>query len=341
MPLPQRIIVTRFSAMGDVAMVASVLKEFCRQYPSVEIIMVSRPFFSAFFDGIKNVKFHVFEPKTKHKGFLGLVRLKKELTEYNADAVADLHFNLRSRVLDVLFSLSGIKVKQLDKGRSEKKSLTRKENKVKHQLKLTVERYADVFRALGFPVELSHQLVSNLQDVPKVAFSMFGNLERKKIGIAAFAQHRYKILSQAKMEQMIDYLTHNGYDVLLFGGGKEEFQIAQNWTERFPNTYNTIGKFTLREELDIISNLNLMISMDSSGLHMASLMGVRCLSLWGATHPYAGFTGYGQQPEDCIQVEHPNRPSSVYGNTTCDCDGIEAIDLITPEMVIEKITAIR
>lgn len=341
MPLPQRIIVTRFSAMGDVAMVASVLKEFCRQYPSVEIIMVSRPFFSAFFDGIKNVKFHAFEPKTKHKGFLGLVRLKKELTEYNADAVADLHFNLRSRVLDVLFSLSGIKVKQLDKGRSEKKALTRKENKVKHQLKLTVERYADVFRALGFPVELSHQLVSNLQDVPKVAFSMFGNLERKKIGIAAFAQHRYKILSQVKIEQMIDYLTHNGYDVLLFGGGKEEFQIAQNWTERFPNTYNTIGKFTLRAELDIISNLNLMISMDSSGLHMASLMGVRCLSLWGATHPYAGFTGYGQQPEDCIQVEHPNRPSSVYGNTACDCDGIEAIDLITPEMVIEKITMIR
>jgi len=81
--------------------------------------------------------------------------------------------------------------------------------------------------------------------------------------------------------------------------------------------------------------------MDSSGLHMASLMGVRCLSLWGATHPYAGFTGYGQLPADCIQVEHPNRPSSVYGNKPCDCDGVEAINLITPEMVIEKITTIR
>lgn len=341
MPLPQRIIVTRFSAMGDVAMVASVLKEFCQRYPAVEIIMVSRQFFAPFFDGIKNVKFHPFEPKTVHKGFGGLVRLKKELAQYRADAVADLHFNLRSRVLDVLFSLTGLNVKQLNKGRPEKKALTRREDKVKRQLKLTVERYADVFRALGFHFELSHKLNSDLQDVPKAAFSMFGNFERKKIGIAAFAQHRYKIFSLAKMEQIIEHLTHHGYDVLLFGGGQEEFQITQNWTESFPNTYNTIGKFTLREELDIISNLDLMISMDSSGLHMASLMGVRCLSLWGATHPYAGFTGYGQQAEDCVQVEHPNRPSSVYGNKPCDCDGTEAIDLITPEMVIEKITAIR
>lgn len=341
MPLPQRIIVTRFSAMGDVAMVASVLKEFCQRYPAVEIIMVSRQFFAPFFDGIKNVKFHPFEPKTVHKGFWGLVRLKKELAQYGADAVADLHFNLRSRVLDVLFSLTGMNVKQLDKGRAEKKALTRKEHKIKRQLRLTVERYADVFRTLGFSIELSHQLTPNLQDVPKGAFSLFGNFERRKIGISPFAQHRYKIFSQHKMAQVIDHLTHNGYDVLLFGGGEEEFQIAQNWTERFPNTYNTIGKFTLREELDIISNLDLMISMDSSGLHMASLMGIRCLSLWGATHPYAGFTGYGQQAADCIQVEHPDRPSSVYGNIPCDCNGIEAIDLITPEMVIEKITAIR
>lgn len=340
MSLPQRIIVTRFSAMGDVAMVASVLKEFCIQYPDVEIIMVSKQFFAPFFDGIKNIRFHAIEPKTIHKGFFGLVRLKKELAQYGADAIADLHFNLRSRVIDLLFSLSGVKVKQLDKGREERKALTRENNKIKVPLKLTVERYADVFRALGFKFELSNKLASNLQDVPKAAFSMFASFDQKKIGIAPFAQHRYKIFPQTKMENVIDELTHNGYDVLLFGGGEQEFQIAQNWTERFPNTYNTIGKFSLREELDLISNLDLMISMDSSGLHMASLMGVRCLSLWGATHPYAGFTGYGQQLTDCIQVEHPNRPSSVYGNKPCDCDGIEAIDLITSEMVIEKIRAI-
>lgn len=337
MSLPQRIIVTRFSAMGDVAMVASVLREFCMQHPEQEIIMVSRSFFAPFFDGIKNLQFHAVDPKKVHKGLWGLLKLKRELDRYHANAVADLHFNLRSRVLDFLSWFSGMKVEQLDKGRKEKKALTRKHHKVKVPLKLTVERYADVFRALGFHFKLSHKLVPNLQDVPKAAFSMFGNIDRKKIGIAPFAQHRYKIFPQVKMEEVMDYLTHHGYDVLLFGGGNEEFQIAQQWTERFPNTYNTIGKFSLQEELDIISNLYVMISMDSSGLHMASLMGVRCLSLWGATHPDAGFVGYGQKLDDCIQVEHPNRPSSVYGNKPCDCDGVEAIDLITPEMVIRKI----
>jgi len=80
-----------------------------------------------------------------------------------------------------------------------------------------------------------------------------------------------------------------------------------------------------------------MLSMDSSGMHMSSLAGTRSLSIWGATHPYAGFIGYGQSNDDCIQVEHPNRPSSVYGNKPCNCDGIEAIDLVTVEMIIVKV----
>ena len=339
MPLPKRIIVTRFSAMGDVAMVASVLQEFCAQYPAVEIIMVSRAFFAPFFEGIRQVTFHAIEPKKAHKGLIGLVRLKKELSAYHADAVADLHFNLRSRILDLLFSLATIQVRQLDKERAEKKALTRKEHKVKVPLRPTVERYADVFRALGFKFELSNQLSNKLREIPQAASELLNNSDRKKIGIAPFAQHSYKILPQGKMELLIDRLSQLGYTILLFGGGDHEYQIAQQWSERFPNTHNTIGKFSLREELDLISNLDLMISMDSSGLHMASLMGTRCLSLWGATHPYAGFMGYGQQPDDCVQVEHPNRPSSVYGNRPCDCDGVEAIDLITPEMVIEKIIA--
>ncbi|MNR36882.1 hypothetical protein D3C85_1548570 [compost metagenome] len=73
---------------------------------------------------------------------------------------------------------------------------------------------------------------------------------------------------------------------------------------------------------------------------MASLMGVRCLSIWGATHPFAGFLGYGQMLSDCIQVEHPNRPNSVYGNKSCSCDGTEAIDLVSSEMVITSINQI-
>ncbi|UIR56310.1 glycosyltransferase family 9 protein [Sphingobacterium sp. SRCM116780] len=340
MKLPSKIIVTRFSAMGDVAMVASVLKDFVQQYPNVSIVMVSRPLFQAFFEGIPNVQFHPFYPKDKHKGLKGIIALKKELTVKQADAVADLHFNLRSRVLATLFRCSGLKVKQLDKGRKEKKALTRQQNRILKQLKPTVERYADVFRALGFEFELQEKLRPLRLPLPNLAYALFANDQSKKIGISPFAQHPYKVFPLGKMQDVMLYLSQNNYDIYIFGGGKIEQDQAEKWQSLSPNIHSTIGRFKLKEELAIISNLDLMISMDSSGMHLASLMGIRCLSIWGATHPFAGFLGYGQSIVDCVQVDHPHRPNSIYGNKPCDCDGKEAIDLVTSEMIISKINQI-
>jgi ADP-heptose:LPS heptosyltransferase len=119
----KRIVVTRFSAMGDVAMVASVLKELQNQHNDTEIIMVSRKLFAGFFDGIPRLRFHEFDPNVRHKGLSGLYRLFKELTAYRPTAIADLHNNLRSRVLDSLFILKGYSIQAQDKGRIEKWSL--------------------------------------------------------------------------------------------------------------------------------------------------------------------------------------------------------------------------
>lgn len=323
--------------MGDVAMVASVLKEFQQQHEDTEIIIVSRKLFSAFFERIPRVRFHILDPNYKHRGLTGLYLLFKELKEYKPDYIADLHNNLRSRVVGFFFKLAGFKVQVLDKGRQEKAALTRPKNKIKSPLTPTTERYAEVFRQLGFHLILSHKLQKDYRLIPTKLLGPLSS-DQKKIGIAPFAQHRYKVLSLEKMEKIIAYLASRDiYEVFIFGGGEKEKAVAKGWSSKYPHVYNTIGSFNLSQELDIISHLDLMISMDSSGMHMASLVGTRCLSIWGATHPYAGFLGYGQQYEDCIQVEHPNRPSSVYGNKPCDCDGVEAIDLISAEAVIEKI----
>lgn len=335
----KRIIVTRFSAMGDVAMVASVLKEFQKQHLDTEIIMVSRTPFQAFFQNIPRVKFHAIDPKIKHKGIFGLFKLFRELKAYHADYVADLHNNIRSRVLDFFFTFCGKKIQILDKGRKEKKALTQSTQKVKKQLILTTERYADVFRKLGFPIKLEHTMLKEHRLIPNGLLASLAS-ESKKIGIAPFAQHQYKVFPLMKMEKVVEYLSAKGFFIYIFGGGEEEKKVAVQWANTYPQVINTIGVYKLEQELDIIAHLDLMLSMDSSGMHMASLVGTRCLSIWGATHPYAGFLGYGQSDADCIQVEHPNRPSSIYGNKACDCNGIEAIDLISPELVIAKINSI-
>lgn len=331
-----RVLVIRFSAMGDVAMVASVLRELSVQHKQIELVMVSRPQFAAFFDGIPNVTFHPIFPDEQHKGAKGLWRLFNELKKYDIDYVADLHNNIRSRILTLFFKTAGYRLAILDKARHRKKELTRKRHKIFKPLRTTVERYADVFRTLGLSLKLSHHLQREERPTPDVYQTLLTS-KTIKIGIAPFAQHPYKVWKLRHWDTIFKTFPASEYTFFIFGGGKQEMETATTWSGQYPHVYSTIGQLGVKGELDLISHLDLMISMDSSGMHMASLVGTRCLSIWGATHPYAGFLGYGQSMEDCIQVEHPNRPSSIYGNKSCICNGVEAIDLVTPEMVVERV----
>jgi len=80
---------------------------------------------------------------------------------------------------------------------------------------------------------------------------------------------------------------------------------------------NVAGELTFEEELALISNLDLMLSMDSSNGHLAALFGVPVITLWGVTHPYAGFVPFGQPSENQLMAnreEYPLIPTSIYGN---------------------------
>ncbi|GHE43615.1 glycosyltransferase family 9 protein [Sphingobacterium griseoflavum] len=329
-----RVLVTRFSAMGDVAMVASLLRELQAQHRGLEIIMVSRLHFAPFFDDIPNLTFHPIFPEEEHKGPKGLWRLFQELKKYKIDYVADLHNNIRSKILTLFFKTGGYRLAILNKGRQHKKDLIRRRNKVFTPLRPTIERYADVFRHLGFSLKLDNTLKKKDRPLPADYIPIHATA-RHNIGVAPFAQHPYKVWKLSNWELV--FANFPNYNFYIFGGGRQEQETAADWSKRFAHVHSTIGTLGVQSELDLISNLDLVLSMDSSGMHMASLVGIRCLSIWGATHPYAGFLGYGQSIADCIQVEHPNRPSSIYGNKSCLCNGVEAIDLVTPAMVIDKL----
>ena len=312
-----RILAFRFSAMGDVAMSAAVVREFVHQNPSIQIVMVSRPIFESFFADIKNVIFHSLDTKDKHKGAIGLYRLFEELKQYEPIAIADLHNNLRSNILSSYFRFVRIPIAKIDKNRTNKKTLTRKYNKIVSPLRRTVDAYADVFLRLGFPVTLSHQLSKTEKEIPSLYLHYFDKKDQAKIGISPFAQHEQKVYPLNKMEVVIEKLSNMGHQLFIFGGGEEEKIIAGEWERRFSNVKSLIGQVSLGEELALISHLDVMLSMDSAGMHLASLMGVEVISIWGATHPYAGFLGYGQKEENCIQIELYCRPCSVYGNKPC------------------------
>jgi ADP-heptose:LPS heptosyltransferase len=301
--------------------------------------VVSRKAFEPFFANIPRVEFHAFEPKSKHKGLFGIYRLCKELKSYKASALADLHENLRTRILRNLFRFTGIPIATLDKGRTEKKALTRKKNKQVVAIKATAQRYADVFAALGFPFNLKNTLTKQPEPLNTNVLKLSGKKGAQKwIGVSPFAQHAQKVYPLDKMGTVLTALAAGGHRIFVFGGGQEEQQIAEKWAITTKNITSVIGKLNLSEELSLISNIDVMLSMDSSGMHLASLKGVPVISVWGATHPNAGFLGYGQSLTNCVQVDLACRPCSIYGNKPCYRGDFACMNQLSESRIIKKIS---
>ena len=169
--------------MGDVAMTVPVLRALVLQHPDVKITMVSRPFFQAFFEDIPNVNFFGVDLNQRHKGFFGLLRLFFDLRKLEIDLVADLHNVLRSKVVRILFALSGKKVAATDKGRAEKKALTSLTNKVFAPVKPMVERHVNTFKQLGFSIDLANPKLPENAILSEEIISFTGTKNQNWIGI--------------------------------------------------------------------------------------------------------------------------------------------------------------
>lgn len=336
----KHIAVMRLSAMGDVAMTVPVLRAFVKQYPHIKITVVSRPFFKPFFDTIPSVSFFAFDEKVKHKGVLGLFRLFKELKALNVDAFADLHNVLRSKVVRTFFALSGRKIAAVDKGRAEKKALTRAENKIFKSLPTMFQRHAAVFESLGFPVDLLNPSFPEKAKLSENILNVIGGKSPVMIGIAPFAQYNSKVYPLDLIQDVINQLAQNtDCKILLFGGGKKESAILDSLLQKHKNVVNMAGKIKFNEELELISNLDVMLSMDSGNAHIAAMLGVKVVSLWGATHPYAGFVPFNQPLENSLvpdREKFPLLPTSVYGNK--DVEGYQDVmRTIAPSKVAQLI----
>lgn len=336
----KHILVIRLSAMGDVAMTVPLLRALVAQYPNVKVTVLTRAFFTPFFDGIPNVSVYPTDVAGKHKGFFGLLKLFCELKKLNIDAVADLHNVLRSKIVTKLFSLNGKPTATTDKARDEKKALTRAENKIFRQLRPIVVRHLDTFKKLGFPIDLSNPAFPDQQPLLVEVLAIAGTKSGKWIGIAPFAQHQGKVYPQDLMQEVIDRLAENpNYTLFLFGGGAAETAQLEAFAKGRKNIIVTAGKLKLAQELNLISHLDLMLSMDSGNAHMAAMLGVKVITLWGATHPFAGFAPFGQ-PADCTltsdREKYPLLPTSIYGNKIVE--GYEdAMRTILPETVVAKV----
>lgn len=334
------LLVLRFSALGDTAMTIPVLLAVTKKYPQLKITLVSRGFHRHLFENIDRVDFYEAKLSTTHKGVFGLRKLYTALKSLQIDAVADLHNVLRSNILKGFFALRGIKVVQIDKGRPEKKALTQAKGGSLERLKTTHERYAEVFKKLGYPISLGKEDVLVKKTLSENVLELTGTDSRKWIGIAPFAAHSGKMYGLDRMKKVIDELEKtNQYKIFLFGGGESEIQQLHSIAKGLKSVVSIAGKLSFKEELGLISNLDVMVSMDSANGHLAANYGIPVITLWGVTHPYAGFSPYNQPENNWLlsnREKYPLIPTSVYGNKVPH--GYENVmDTISEANILSKI----
>jgi len=330
----KKLLIIRFSALGDIAMTVPVVHDLAMQYPDLEITMLSREMAKPLFERMhSNVHFITADLNGRHKGLLGLCRLWRDAHLNGFDYIADFHDVLRTWWLRAEGCLHCKKIAKIDKGRKGKKALIRQKDKVLVQQDTSFERYAKVLEQLGFPI---------MPKFTKLDYSDFCEKDKTPnetwVGIAPFAKHKAKVYPLEKMEQVIKTLNERGNTtVFLFGGGKDEDQQIEKLCAQYKHVMPAKSQQGLKGELALMGQLDVMLSMDSANMHLASLVGTRVVSIWGGTHPYAGFMGWSQKKSDCIQLDLPCRPCSVYGNKACLRGDYACMNGITPEQIIEKL----
>lgn len=334
-----RLLVIRASAFGDVILTLPVLKGMAHKYPGVEIILLTRKNFQPVFMSQQSLKFFFPDFKARHAGLRGILRLYKDLSEAGPfDHVIDLHDVLRSKILRTLFRIKGTPVSVINKGRKEKRVLVKGD--IKKKLKHSVERYRDAFTDAGFHPEIydtpwiipSASLIE--EAVKKTEFK-----ERLNIGVAPYAKHELKVWPEDYMISLLRLISEKYHPAFWLFGGTDEFSRLESLAQKIPDTSNLAGRFSLDEELALVSRLDFMISMDSANMHIATMAGIKVISIWGATDPLAGFGAWMQSDDFSVRISVNDltcRPCTIYGKGKCRRGDFACMKWLTPEMVFKR-----
>ena len=337
----RNVLVMRLSALGDVAMTIPVLYPVCRANPGIRFVMLTKGWpASMFHDRPDNLMVVGIDVNKEYKGLLGLIRLASSLRrQYDIDAVADLHSVMRTWVIGAWLKLCGLPVVRLDKQRGRRKALV--SHKSSEPVTPTIDRYREVFQQLGIEAPDNFTRLFDGKPLPVSPIVLEKEPGQRWIAISPFSAHEGKVYPLKLMEEVIAQLSkRENYWIFLMGGGKTE-KIALRGIARKNERVISMAeiKHGFTDEYALLSKCDVMLTMDSVNMHLASLVGLKSITIWGATAPACGFLGYGQDASIDIQLDLECRPCSIYGERECRFGDYRCLTGIKPDLVVERVIA--
>ncbi len=300
----QRILIIRFSSIGDIVLTTPVIRVLRTKFPDADIRFVTKPAFAS-----------LVEPNPNLNGVFtlngGIKELAAALKEFQPEAVIDLHHNLRTRILRTLV---GGKWYTFDKLNIEKwMRVNLKVDKLPDTH--IVDRYLQTVLPLGAEND-GRGLDFFFEDgfsAPQVPV----DVESGYVVVVIGAKHRTKQLPVEKLVALCNGLQ----SPIILIGGKEDKTVAKEVEEKSTATiYNACGMTSLAQSAWIVKQAKAVVTHDTGMMHIAAAFNKKIVSVWGNTIPAFGMYPYLPKGEGAYISEVNGldcRPCSKIGYAEC------------------------
>ncbi len=277
-----KILVIRFSSIGDIVLTFPVIRCLKQQLPESEIHYLTKSSFSELITASSYIDKTFFLEKSINQ----LIPLLKQ-EKY--DAIIDLHNNLRTRI--VSYKLGVSRVYRFPKLNVLKwLYVTLKINHLPSNH--VVDRYFDAVKSLGVINDLKNNTfhLSKEVDVEEAFRIKKGNF----IAIAIGAQFKTK---RIPTEKLIEIISKVELPVVLLGGKMDEEEGNKLLVAVKNKTItNACGKYSLMESASILSQSKVLLTNDTGLMHIATCFNIPIVAVWGNTTPSLGM--YAYRPEN-------------------------------------------
>lgn len=333
-----RILVVRFSSLGDLVLTSSPIKSIHQAYPQAEIFLLSKSKYQEIAAGLPFVSQIIsFDSEVKHKGIAGFFKLREELKPLHFDIIVDLHSNWRSFLVRRFLSAPH-RVKYHKRSWARFLMVHWKSLKIKP--KHTLELYKSALRKLGISSTI---LPPQLDLKPEDSNWAISYLKERKVfpgdslvGLSPGAKWETKRWDEEKFAETGQILAKKlNAKIIIFGDEKEKEmvnQIAQNLKAQ--NPIEAVG-LKLNQLTALIDQCKILVSNDSGLMHIATARNVPVVAIFGPTHPKLGFTPFGEK-SIALSANVQCSPCSLHGKSPCYQKSRFCMDFISPQKVVKE-----
>ena len=240
-------------------------------------------------------------------------------------------------IIDAYMRCRGAKIARLDREKPKRRALVN--HKSNEPVTPIHERYRRVFRQLGLEAPDNFTRLYEGREWPVSPIVPVKEEGQRWIAISPFSSHRQKAYPLELMEQVIAQLCqHENYRIFLIGGGKPEKIALRPIARKYKNVISMAEvKHTFIDEYALLGKCDLMLTMESANMHLASLVDLQAMTIWGPTSPACGYLGYNQMVEDDIQLDMDCRPCSITGDKPCKYGDFPCLKNIKPETIAQHV----